>query len=44
MGIYRYFIHKLIYWYEVGTKFDDRGTKFVENSTKYNPKVIKYRP
>ena len=37
--------HSLLkYWYEVGTKVDDRGTKLDELGTKYNPEVIKYRP
>ena len=32
------------YWYEVGTKSEDRGTNFDELGTEYNPEVIKYRP
>jgi len=36
--------HSLLkYWYEVGTKFDDRGTND-ELGTEYNPELMKYRP
>jgi len=35
-NLFRHYIRN--YWYEVGTKFDDRGTKFVENLRNAIPK------